>query len=202
MKSCLTLSYLQFHFYCGWKCKKLSKLHIRPPFFLCYYKMQWDCRHKIELLLFPSINKQFWFLYSVNIKAESPDPTSSWRSLIPVIKVNISTVSTSENQQENVLNLVRQLSESSLEEQEIIRLCSFVLLHVRLLSCRVVWRLGTITSPRLCVWTLRMPSWRTPQSLHQATWTSTCTLLKVHWRMCASCLFPVHVTWACRMMSK
>ncbi|XP_036981123.1 transmembrane protein KIAA1109 homolog isoform X1 [Acanthopagrus latus] len=30
-------------------------------------------------------------LESVNIKAESPDPTSSWRSLIPVIKVNIST---------------------------------------------------------------------------------------------------------------
>ncbi|XP_068608570.1 bridge-like lipid transfer protein family member 1 [Brachionichthys hirsutus] len=28
---------------------------------------------------------------SVNIKAESPDPASSWRSLIPVIKVNIST---------------------------------------------------------------------------------------------------------------
>lgn len=33
-----------------------------------------------------------WFS-SVNIKAESPDPSSSWRSLIPVIKVNISTVS-------------------------------------------------------------------------------------------------------------
>ncbi|KAF7649059.1 hypothetical protein LDENG_00148010 [Lucifuga dentata] len=32
-------------------------------------------------------------LESVNIKAESPDPTLSWRSLIPVIKVNISTVS-------------------------------------------------------------------------------------------------------------
>ncbi|XP_034715051.1 transmembrane protein KIAA1109 homolog [Etheostoma cragini] len=30
-------------------------------------------------------------LESVNIKAESPDHTSSWRSLIPVIKVNIST---------------------------------------------------------------------------------------------------------------
>uniref|UniRef100_A0A665TS34 Si:ch211-233a24.2 n=1 Tax=Echeneis naucrates TaxID=173247 RepID=A0A665TS34_ECHNA len=30
-------------------------------------------------------------LESVNIKAESPDPSSSWRSLIPVIKVNIST---------------------------------------------------------------------------------------------------------------
>uniref|UniRef100_A0AAQ6IKS7 Bridge-like lipid transfer protein family member 1 C-terminal domain-containing protein n=1 Tax=Anabas testudineus TaxID=64144 RepID=A0AAQ6IKS7_ANATE len=30
-------------------------------------------------------------LESVNIKAESSDPTSSWRSLIPVIKVNIST---------------------------------------------------------------------------------------------------------------
>ncbi|XP_061600023.1 bridge-like lipid transfer protein family member 1 isoform X7 [Cololabis saira] len=30
-------------------------------------------------------------LGSVNIKAESPDPTSSWRSLIPVVKVNIST---------------------------------------------------------------------------------------------------------------
>ncbi|XP_053700675.1 bridge-like lipid transfer protein family member 1 isoform X3 [Synchiropus splendidus] len=30
-------------------------------------------------------------LESVNIKAESPDPASSWRSLIPVIKVNIST---------------------------------------------------------------------------------------------------------------
>uniref|UniRef100_A0A4W6FBY2 KIAA1109 n=1 Tax=Lates calcarifer TaxID=8187 RepID=A0A4W6FBY2_LATCA len=30
-------------------------------------------------------------LESVNIKAESQDPTSSWRSLIPVIKVNIST---------------------------------------------------------------------------------------------------------------
>uniref|UniRef100_A0A3Q3G3A6 Bridge-like lipid transfer protein family member 1 n=1 Tax=Labrus bergylta TaxID=56723 RepID=A0A3Q3G3A6_9LABR len=30
-------------------------------------------------------------LESVNIKSESPDPTSSWRSLIPVIKVNIST---------------------------------------------------------------------------------------------------------------
>ncbi|XP_078796524.1 bridge-like lipid transfer protein family member 1 isoform X8 [Oryzias latipes] len=28
---------------------------------------------------------------SVNIKTESPDPASSWRSLIPVIKVNIST---------------------------------------------------------------------------------------------------------------
>lgn len=31
--------------------------------------------------------------HSVNIKAESQDPSSSWRSLIPVIKVNISTVS-------------------------------------------------------------------------------------------------------------
>ncbi|XP_037833891.1 transmembrane protein KIAA1109 homolog isoform X13 [Kryptolebias marmoratus] len=30
-------------------------------------------------------------LENVNIQAESPDPTSSWRSLIPVIKVNIST---------------------------------------------------------------------------------------------------------------
>ncbi|KAG7510689.1 hypothetical protein JOB18_028724 [Solea senegalensis] len=30
-------------------------------------------------------------LESVDIKAESPEPTSSWRSLIPVIKVNIST---------------------------------------------------------------------------------------------------------------
>ncbi|XP_042070082.1 transmembrane protein KIAA1109 homolog [Haplochromis burtoni] len=30
-------------------------------------------------------------LESVNIKAESQDPSSSWRSLIPVIKVNIST---------------------------------------------------------------------------------------------------------------
>ncbi|MEQ2270775.1 hypothetical protein XENORESO_012505 [Xenotaenia resolanae] len=30
-------------------------------------------------------------LESVNIKAESPEPTSSWRSLIPVIKLNIST---------------------------------------------------------------------------------------------------------------
>ncbi|XP_072313657.1 bridge-like lipid transfer protein family member 1 [Eucyclogobius newberryi] len=30
-------------------------------------------------------------LESVNIKAETPDPSSSWRSLIPVIKVNIST---------------------------------------------------------------------------------------------------------------
>ena len=29
----------------------------------------------------------------MNIKAETPDPSSSWRSLIPVIKVNISTVS-------------------------------------------------------------------------------------------------------------
>lgn len=34
-----------------------------------------------------------WFFCSVNIKAESSDPSSSWRSLIPVIKVNISTVS-------------------------------------------------------------------------------------------------------------
>lgn len=33
------------------------------------------------------------FVLSVNIKTESPDPSSSWRSLIPVIKVNISTVS-------------------------------------------------------------------------------------------------------------
>lgn len=32
-------------------------------------------------------------LDSVNIKGETPDPSSSWRSLIPVIKVNISTVS-------------------------------------------------------------------------------------------------------------
>lgn len=30
---------------------------------------------------------------SVTIKEEIPDPSSSWRSLIPVIKVNISTVS-------------------------------------------------------------------------------------------------------------
>uniref|UniRef100_A0A8C7REV6 KIAA1109 n=1 Tax=Oncorhynchus mykiss TaxID=8022 RepID=A0A8C7REV6_ONCMY len=30
-------------------------------------------------------------LDSVNIKGETPDPSSSWRSLIPVIKVNIST---------------------------------------------------------------------------------------------------------------
>lgn len=35
----------------------------------------------------------FWSCFSVTIKAENPDPTSSWRSLIPVIKVNISTVS-------------------------------------------------------------------------------------------------------------
>lgn len=34
----------------------------------------------------------------MNIQAESPDPTSTWRSLIPVIKVNISTVSVSETQ--------------------------------------------------------------------------------------------------------
>lgn len=94
--------------------KNPSKLHIKPIFFLCYYKIHWDCRHKTELLLFPtgrqincsswecSTNKLLWFLYSVNIKAESPDPTSSWRSLIPVIKVNISTVSTSKNQQKYV----------------------------------------------------------------------------------------------------
>lgn len=29
----------------------------------------------------------------VKVKTESQDPTSSWRSLIPVIKVNVSTVS-------------------------------------------------------------------------------------------------------------
>lgn len=34
----------------------------------------------------------FYFL-RVKVKTESQDPTSSWRSLIPVIKVNVSTVS-------------------------------------------------------------------------------------------------------------
>lgn len=33
------------------------------------------------------------FLLRVKVKTESQDPTSSWRSLIPVIKVNVSTVS-------------------------------------------------------------------------------------------------------------
>lgn len=38
----------------------------------------------------------FFFLFlaiSVNIQAEAQDPASSWRSLIPVVKFNISTVS-------------------------------------------------------------------------------------------------------------
>lgn len=34
-----------------------------------------------------------FFLLRVKVKTESQDPTSSWRSLIPVIKVNVSTVS-------------------------------------------------------------------------------------------------------------
>lgn len=35
----------------------------------------------------------FFFFCSVKVKTESQDPSSSWRSLIPVIKVNVSTVS-------------------------------------------------------------------------------------------------------------
>lgn len=34
-----------------------------------------------------------FFCFSVKVKTESQDPSSSWRSLIPVIKVNVSTVS-------------------------------------------------------------------------------------------------------------
>lgn len=42
---------------------------------------------------------------SVHIKAESQDPSSSWRSLIPVIKVNISTVSTAMSQHSFAINV-------------------------------------------------------------------------------------------------
>lgn len=48
--------------------------------------------------------KAIFFLLSVHINAESQDPASSWRSLIPVIKVNISTVSTAMWQHRSALN--------------------------------------------------------------------------------------------------
>lgn len=48
---------------------------------------------KVAVNVAQQIHSNVLWFSSVNIKAESPDPSSSWRSLIPVIKVNISTVS-------------------------------------------------------------------------------------------------------------
>lgn len=156
-----------------------------------------------------------WSFYSVNIKAESPDPTSSWRSLIPVIKVNISTVSTLQCQlklhgiwsglNSTCRNCLDDYEQKKKKHIEGFGLCSFIVsacVCVFLLSYRAVWHLGTTTSPKLCAWTLRMPSWHMQPNLHPATWTSTCTSLKARWRMCVSCWFPVHATLACRMTSK
>lgn len=152
------------------------------------------------------LNELYWLLaHSVNIKAESPDPTSSWRSLIPVIKMNISTVSirpkTVEFVQKERRILVFRIDDIA-QKNQVITNSSGLVASVCLCRCRAVWRLGTTTSPRLCVWTLRTPSWRTPPSLHPATWTSTCTSSKAHWRTCASCWCPARATLACRMMSK
>lgn len=152
----------------------------------------------------------FWSFCSVNIKAENPDPSSSWRSLIPVIKVNISTVSILHVRSTRTPMRCREMLRMKMYVRECLNnkcFCGWegfkLLLCTRMfISRRVVWRLGTTTSPRRYVSTLRTPSSRTQPSLHPATWTSSCTSSKARWRMCASCWFPVHATSACRMTSK
>lgn len=53
-----------------------------------------EVTHILKYVSFSCICQFFnFFLLRVKVKTESQDPTSSWRSLIPVIKVNVSTVS-------------------------------------------------------------------------------------------------------------
>lgn len=142
------------------------------------------------------------FTHSVNINAESPDPSSSWRSLIPVIKLNISTVSTT-----HTVNASRaspfglwSLLWGRKREHNKMKILFSILLPPPF--CRDIWHLAITIYPRPCVWTLKMLFWLTPPSLHPATSTNSCTLSKARLKMSASCWFPVHATWACRTMSK